>query len=131
MSDAPKPAAGTIGWLDLTVDNAKEIRDFYQAVTGWTVGAVSMGDYDDYNMQVPSTSTPVAGVCHKRGGNADLPSAWMVYVNVADLDESMQRCHDLGGKVISGPKGMGNMGRYCIIEDPAGAVMALFEPKDE
>jgi hypothetical protein len=26
---------------------------------------------------------------------------------------------------------MGNMGRFCVIEDPAGAVCALFEPHAE
>ena len=127
MTDA-KPAPGTIGWVDLTVDDALEIRDFYAAVVGWTHGGVSMGDYDDFNMQVPTTSVPVAGVCHKRGSNADLPSQWLIYVNVADLDQSMSRCRDLGGSVISGPKVMAGMGRFCVIQDPAGAVMALFEP---
>jgi predicted enzyme related to lactoylglutathione lyase len=29
-------AVGTIGWIDLTVPDAKSLRDFYSAVTGWT-----------------------------------------------------------------------------------------------
>ena len=36
MSDAPKPAVGTIGWKDLTVENAERVRDFYMGVAGWT-----------------------------------------------------------------------------------------------
>ncbi len=32
------------------------------------------------------------------------------------------------GKIISGPKDMAGYGRFCTIEDPAGAVCALFEP---
>jgi predicted enzyme related to lactoylglutathione lyase len=30
--------------------------------------------------------------------------------------------------MVAGPNGMGSYGRYCVIRDPAGAHLALFEP---
>jgi len=123
-----KPAYGSIGWIDLTVKQAKEVKDFYRAVTGWKSEDVSMGEYNDYNM-LREDGEPVAGVCHARGGNSELPAQWLIYINVADLDNSIDECIRLGGNVISGPKEMGKYGRYCVIKDPAGAVCALFEPK--
>jgi uncharacterized protein len=48
--------------------------------------------------------------------------------NVEDIERSVARCVELGGQVISGPKGMGGQDRYCVIRDPAGAALALFEP---
>jgi predicted enzyme related to lactoylglutathione lyase len=126
MSD--KPAPGSIAWLDITVSDASGLRDFYAQVVGWKPESVPMGSYSDFNMTVPSTGEPAAGVCHARGKNADLPPAWLAYVNVADLDESMQAALDGGGEVVSGPKGMGQHGRFCVIRDPAGGFLALFEP---
>lgn len=126
MSD--KPAAGTVTWFDLTVKDADRVRDFYKAVVGWKPEPVKMGTYNDYNMTVPSTGDPAAGICHARGGNADLPAQWMLYVNVDNLDLSMAACRGGGGKVIAGPKEMAGYGRYCVIQDPEGAVLALFEP---
>jgi hypothetical protein len=123
-----KASVGSITWADLTVENAERIRDFYSAVVGWTASGVNMGGYDDFNMNDPQTGTPVAGVCHARGGNADLPPVWLIYVNVEDIEKSIASCVELGGQVISGPKGMGGQGRYCVIRDPAGAALALFEP---
>ena len=123
-----KASVGSVTWTDLTVENAERIRDFYSAVVGWTASGVDMGGYDDFNMNDPETGTPVAGVCHARGGNAGLPPVWLIYVNVEDIEKSIARCVELGGQVISGPKGMGGKGRYCFIRDPAGAAMALFEP---
>jgi predicted enzyme related to lactoylglutathione lyase len=123
-----KASVGSIMWTDLTVENAERIRDFYSAVVGWTASGVDMGGYDDFNMNDPETGTPVAGVCHARGGNADLPPVWLIYVNVEDIEKSVAKCVELGGQVISGPKGMGGQGRYCIIRDPAGAALTLFEP---
>ncbi|MFT6971394.1 MAG: putative enzyme related to lactoylglutathione lyase [Roseivirga sp.] len=127
MSNQEKPKYGTIGWIDLTVPDAVELKDFYADVTGWQPEPLSMGDYDDFVMSADGEAK--AGVCHKKGQNSDIPSQWMIYINVEDLDKSMAACTSRGGKIISPIKGMGNMGRYCFIEDPAGAVCALFEPK--
>lgn len=131
MAENEKPLFGTIGWTDLTVSNATEVRDFYTAVAGWKSEPVKMGDYDDYNMIAPSTGGPTAGICHSRGVNADLPAQWLIYILVEDLDASIEACRANGGEVLAGPKYMGEMGGYCVIRDPAGAAAALFCPAQE
>ena len=131
MSEPKKPEIGTIGWTDLTVPNADEIRDFYAAVVGWKPEALSMGDYNDYVMVSPDTGAGTAGVCHARGVNADVPPQWVIYIVVADLDQSLRRCVEMGGKLLRQPADMGPQGRFCIIQDPAGAVAALFESAKE
>lgn len=128
MPEKTQTVAGTIGWHDLTVDDAEGVRAFYEAVAGWKPGPVDMGGYQDWCMTPPGADAPVGGICHKRGGNAGLPSQWLMYINVDDLDASMEKCAANGGEVIAGPKQAGGMGRYCVIRDPAGAVAGLFEP---
>jgi predicted enzyme related to lactoylglutathione lyase len=128
MSEARKPETGTFGWIDLTVDDAPRIRAFYESVVGWRSTEVAMDGYSDFTMCAPSTGNPVAGVCHARGGNAGLPAQWLLYVTVDDIDASAARCRELGGTVIREPTEMGSHGRYAVIEDPAGAVLALFAP---
>ena len=130
MSEMPKPKPGTIGWIDLTVPNADEVRDFYAAVTGWKPQPLSMGDYSDYVMATPE-GTGVAGVCHARGSNVGLPSQWLIYITVEDVDESIRQCEQRGGKVIAGPREIGGYGRFCVIQDPAGAVAGLIAPPQE
>jgi hypothetical protein len=56
--------------------------------------------------------------------NADIPPQSLMYVTVADVEESARKCAELGRRVIAGPRDMGKS-RFCVIEDPAGAVMAL------
>ena len=98
------PEIGTIGWQDLTVPDAGQVRDFYAAGSGRSV----------------------AGICHARGVNADLPAQWLLYLTVADLDASLAACRGRGGQVLAGPKTMGGA-RYAAIRDPAGAVAALYQ----
>lgn len=126
-----KPAIGSITWADLTVEDANALRDFYRAVVGWDSAEVDMGGYSDFGMQAPDGGAAVAGICHARGSNAELPPQWLVYITVGNLDQSIERCRELGGSIIAGPKSMGSQGRYCVLRDPAGAVAALFEPSPE
>lgn len=125
------PPVGSVAWFDLTVPNADEIRDFYAAVVGWSASDVDMGGYADYTMYREGAEDPVAGVCHARGVNAGLPPQWLMYVIVDDLDRSMARCTELGGQVIAGPKPMGITARYCVVQDPAGAVAGLISYRRE
>ncbi len=41
MSDQPR--TGIIKWVDLTVDDAEGVRDFYSAVVGWQAVPVDVG----------------------------------------------------------------------------------------
>ena len=60
--------------------------------------------------------------------HADLPPQWLIYITVANVEKSAEQCVALGGKVLAGPRPMGDHGRVAVIQDPAGAVAALFEP---
>lgn len=125
MSDNSQ--VGKIGWIDMTVDDADGLRDFYKNVVGWGTEAVSMGDYSDYSMTLPASGEAVSGICHARGSNAELPGGWLIYITVADVDASVAACKANGGEILVEPKGLAG-GRFSVIRDPAGATAALYQP---
>lgn len=127
-----KKKAGTILWHDLTVPDAGVVSDFYRQVIGWEKSPLSMGEYDDYVMQVPGAgegdhTMTTTGVCHAKGQNSSIPPQWMIYVAVDDLEKSMEQCTLHGGKVIGEKRSMGQEAVYCLIQDPAGAHMMLYQ----
>ena len=122
-----KSDIGKVGWIDISVDDAGGLRDFYANVTGWQPQNLSMGDYDDYVMNTPHGEASVAGICHARGTNSNMPSKWLIYITVEDVDASAKVCLEQGGKLVVEPKSMGDA-RFCVIEDPAGAVAGLYQP---
>lgn len=124
---AEKPEVGTIGWQDLTVANADEIREFYEKVVGWQSSPVDMGEYSDFNMIAPGSGDATAGVCHARGSNADLPPQWLIYFVVENVEKSAGQCQSQGGSVLIPVRPLAG-GRFCVIRDPAGAVCALYQP---
>jgi hypothetical protein len=117
---------GSITWQDLTIENADQVRDFYSAVVGWEARGEDMGGYSDYHMIPRGGSASAAGICHSRGISADLPPQWLIYISVESAEKSAARCVELGGKVIVAPRPMGK-DVFCVIQDPAGAVCALYE----
>ncbi len=127
MTEAERIAAGTIVGFDLTVPDADPIRDFYADVVGWTVEPADQGGYSDYFLKSPETGAYVAGVCHARGENADLPPQWIAYIAVPDLAASLERCIAAGGSLLTDVKGAAGSTQYCVIRDPAGAVLALMQ----
>lgn len=117
---------GTPAWFDLTIPNASRVRDFYEKVIGWQHQPVSMGDYEDFSMQLPGSGKDVAGICHAGGPNDDMPPQWMIYFIVADLDASLDAVEKQGGRQVTKIKSFGDS-RYVVIRDPAGAVCGLFQ----
>jgi predicted enzyme related to lactoylglutathione lyase len=115
---------GKFLWIDLTVPEADNIRDFYSAVVGWNWEPVSVGDYEDYNIKTPEGEL-VAGICHRKGVNGNLPPAWINYVIVESVTASMKACTDLGGRIVDGPRKQ-NEDIFVIIQDPAGAYIGLY-----
>jgi predicted enzyme related to lactoylglutathione lyase len=129
VQETPSPQVGSVTWFDLTVPDADRLRDFYAAVVGWRPQPVEMGGYADYSMTVPESGEAAAGICHHRGVNEGIPPQWMIYIRVAELDQSMAECRARGGAVLHGPRDMGSYGHICVIRDPAGAVAGLIGPR--
>lgn len=119
---------GHISWLDLTVPDAAATRDFYRQVVEWSAEDVEMEDggerYADYNM-LGENGSPMAGICHARGVNMDLPPVWMMYLSVGDLAESLRRVQEEGGEVIKAVRGQDGEHVYAAVRDPVGAYLAL------
>ena len=121
-------AVGRIAWLDLTVPDASAAQEFYQRVVGWSVQEREMLDgserYADYDL-LRENGPAVAAVRHARGANAGLPGVWMIYMSVRDLDESLRRVREEGGRVINSEQGDDGQYLHAAIEDPVGVYVGL------
>ncbi len=55
-----------------------------------------------------------------------MPPYWRPYFIVNTVDEDLERAAGLGANVIVPGKDIPNVGRFGVIADPGGAVLALF-----
>ena len=52
-----------------------------------------------------------------------MPPSWDIYVTVDDVDAVVTSVTELGGKVIRPAFNIPEVGRFCQVQDPQGAVI--------
>ncbi len=117
---------GALCWTELTTSDTKAAEAFYTGLFGWIAkhSAPSAGmDYTEFSVG----GTPGIGMMAKPPQMpAHIPSYWMPYFQVADVDASASKATGLGAKVMVGPQDIPGTGRFVILTDPQGAMLALY-----
>jgi predicted enzyme related to lactoylglutathione lyase len=110
-------------WFDLAVsDNADEVREFYAALFDWA--AVPATGAAPYQTWIVDGERPWAGVLP---AETSQPSGWLPYIAVDDVDAAAKRAESLGATIVK-DRTDGPAGTSVTIADPAGALIALFQP---
>ena len=122
---------GTICWTELASKDVEAAKQFYTELLGWKL-TTSQGAGMNYT-EIVVGDKHIGGmfqITDECGGD-DMPSHWGSYVAVDDVDASAKRTEELGGKVIVPPMDIPNVGRFCVINDPAGAAISLIKLSGE
>ncbi|MEY3212658.1 MAG: hypothetical protein RIT28_3139 [Pseudomonadota bacterium] len=116
------PYAGAICWRELSSPNPQAAARFYGDLFSWTSKDVDMGPMGNYTI-LNNGEEMVAGVM--AGPSPEVPSHWINYVTVDDVDASAAQVVELGGRVLMPPSDAPEIGRFAIVTDPEGAVFGL------
>ena len=116
---------GAFAWAELNARGMDKAVAFYSKALGWTTKSMPMGDG-----QPPYVSF-MAGDLGIAGGTemspmvpSEVPSYWMVYFAVTDVDATFKTAMAAGGKEMLSPQDDPG-GRFAILSDPQGAVFAI------
>jgi predicted enzyme related to lactoylglutathione lyase len=116
---------GTFSWVELGTTDDEGAKAFYASLFGW-----AFTDMPVANGGVSSMASlggdDVAALYERR--SAEPPPAWLSYVTVADADKTAARVTELGGSLASDPFDVMDAGRMAVVQDPQGAVLALWQP---
>ncbi len=121
---------GSFCWADLMSTDKAQTLDFYHQVLGWTYEEVSLGLGAGYTVAM-ARETAVGGInqMDKKQIEAGVPSHWVGYVLVDNVKSSVSIAKKLGAKLLLGPLKAGQFGTMAALEDPTGAVFALWMSK--
>lgn len=130
MGEIDKHKPGAFNWIELTTTDQSAAKTFYTSLFGWTFEDHPMGPTDFYTMFALRGRTCAAVYSMpKDERDMHIPSHWNLYIQVVSADDSAKLATELGGKVLYGPFDVQEHGRSAVIQDPAGAVFMLWEPK--
>lgn len=116
-------------WYDLMTTDQQAAVSFYNHVIGW--GTRRFGEDDPPYLMWTLGETPIGGVMEiDEASMGAMPPSWTAYVTVPDIDDAADRIQELGGKILSGPMEVPEVGRVAVASDPQGAAFAIFTPDD-
>lgn len=108
-------------WFDLRTKDADASRSFYAQLFGWDIADVPAGEA---TLTMVGGETPWATVVPDGGDRL----GWFPYVRVEDLDAATEKAEELGATTLqTATEGLART--YTVINEPGGAVFALFHPR--
>ena len=117
---------GRFFWNELHTTDTADALAFYESVVGFSSRAMDMGPGGTYHILEKN------GV--GRGGATNqlapgVPPHWLPYVFVDDPDATIARAKKLGATIQFGPEDIPGVGRFAVLQDPGGAVLAVMKPR--
>ena len=113
---------GAFSWCELMTTDVAAAKAFYTELFGWETEDMAMPDMT-YTV-VKAGGAAVGGIMVKPPQAQGIPPVWGCYVTVDDVDATARTAEQLGGKLLVPPQDIPNVGRFCVIQDPQGAVIS-------
>jgi len=120
---------GAHAWTELMTHDAGKAGQFYSKLFGWTLDEMKMTEPRPQTYTVfKQGEDKVGGMLQITPEMGPAPSNWLVYFATRDVDATTDRVKTLGGKTMFPPTDIPDVGRFSVVQDPQGAVFALFKP---
>lgn len=123
---------GTPNWADCATTDLDAAEKFYAAVFGWTSERMAASDGESYSIQ-RLDGNMVCGIYELNQEIRDMgvPPHWGTYIEVDDLDATLELVKAEGGTVLDGPIDTPTVGTIAFIQDTVGAYVRLWHSKPE
>ena len=125
MAEHATPTHGTFCWNELATTDLEAAKKFYGELLGWTLKQSNVAGvaYTEFY----AGGRPIGGMYQMGPEYGSAPAHWMGYVAVDDVEATAARVAELGGKVCVPPTDIPNVGRFSVINDPAGATFSIIK----
>lgn len=124
MPEFTSAIPGNVCWIELQTTDPAAARPFYADLLGWSLS--DMPGPTPYAM-AGIGGKMVAGILElpAQARTMGAPPHWLSYIAVDDVKASSEKAAGLGARLLVPPMQMGP-GSFAVIQDPTGAVFALW-----
>jgi len=112
--------------IELATNDLDKAKSFYGALFDWEMKDEAMGGGMSYTIIRVGQGTG-GGMMKQMMPGA--PSAWMPYVDVADIRAATDKAKSLGAKIMRDVMPVMEEGFIAIITDPTGAHLGLWQAR--
>jgi uncharacterized protein len=112
---------GAFSWSELMTSDPAAAAAFYSQLFGWKSETMDVGTGPYHVLKVGEVS--VGGIMAMPPNAGPMPPHWGSYVTVDKVEQTVDKCLSLGGKVLVPPTDVPTVGRFAVLQDPQGAVI--------
>jgi len=128
MQETPTYAPGTFCWVELATTDSAAAKKFYTELFGWTFTDSPIGPDMVYTML--KLDGKDVGALFQMGAemtSLGIPPNWLSYVSVTSADDAAAKAKEAGATLLKEPFDVFTVGRMAVVQDPTGAVFALWQ----
>lgn len=114
---------GAFSWCELLTTDTADAKRFYSKLFNWTLETAPMPGME-YTL-LKCGGEQIGGMMAIPPQTQGMPPAWGVYVTVDDVDATAKLAVEMGGKLCLGPHDIPDVGRFCVLQDPQGAMINI------
>ena len=125
------PPVGAFCWSECLTSDPAAGAEFYTKLFGWSVKAEEVevaGSKSTYH--IFNRGEKMAAGCMdlpEPAKAAGAPVHWLNYIFVDDVDTMAEKAKGLGAEITCPPLDITGVGRFCVMTDPQGGVVAFFK----
>ena len=120
---------GQFSWIDMVAHDANEAKRFYSELFGWNpVDQDTQGGPPYTQFELEGKSVAGLGQMSDEMKAQGIPPMWNSYVSVADVQATVEKVTDSGGKVTMPPMPILHDGTMAYVQDPTGGNLGLWQP---
>lgn len=117
---------GVFVWDELWTSDIEAAKSFYTEIMGWTARDMDMGGPGKYVIFQRAGDVDAAGGLQISPDMQAQPM-WLTYIATDDVDATAARAKELGATILQEPADIPDVGRFAVIQDPAGAAVGLYK----
>ncbi len=115
---------GHVHWVELHSKDIDKDIEWLKTTFGFDTSEMDM-PFGPYHI-LKSGDNPSGGAMASQAPEA--PAHWLVWINVANVDETMALVEKNKGKVLSPIMDVPEVGRMTVIQDPTGGMLGIITP---
>lgn len=118
-----------VQWFEIPVEDLDRAKNFYETILGVELTISEMGPLKMAWFPMVQRGQGAAGTLVKAQGYTPSHAGTLVYVHVDDIEGTLAKVNDNGGKTIAQKTGIGEHGFIAHFEDCEGNRVALHSEK--
>lgn len=120
----PPPGPGSVTWTELHSTDVDADVEWLKASVGFEIQEMPISGGTYYLLSSGGETRGGAVAAH----TDDVAGRWLTWIHVEDVDETVERIVEHGGRAVTEPSDYPDVGRMAIAEDPTGGVFGVMTP---